>query len=240
MERRRWVTALSLDLSMAWRHLALHTVAGSPLVPRAVRASIYRAYGLDVRTRNVFSGVRITGRDLHVGQGTFINHECYLDVGNGRIDIGDDCHLAPGVMILTATHTEGAREERSRGGVPHHGHRGPGLAGRPRGGPARRAGGLRLDRGRGGRGHPGLPARRGLRRGAGPAAARDRPACWGSALLRGGRPKSGSPNLMEDLGAVMANVDDGGFPGRAERSRATGRSPPHHKGLGGTRGAAHA
>lgn len=96
--------ALSLDVAMAWRHLVLNVVAGSAFVPRPARAAVYRAYGLDVRSRNVFSGVRITGRNLYIGRGTFVNHECYLDVGQGRIEIGEGCHLAPGVMVLTATH----------------------------------------------------------------------------------------------------------------------------------------
>lgn len=100
----RLIGVLRLDLSIAWRHLLLGVLAGSALTPRPVRWAIYRAAGLDVRTPNVFSGVRITGRDLHIGAGTFVNHDCYLDVARGRIEIGADCHLAPQVMVLTATH----------------------------------------------------------------------------------------------------------------------------------------
>jgi acetyltransferase-like isoleucine patch superfamily enzyme len=100
----RAVRALRLDASIAVRHLLLNAIAGSALVPRPLRHLIYRLCGLDVRTPNVFSGTRITGRDLHVGRGTFVNHECYLDTARGRIEIGRDCHLAPHVMVLTATH----------------------------------------------------------------------------------------------------------------------------------------
>lgn len=96
--------ALRLDLAIAWRHLTLDLLAGSGLVPRPLRWALYRALGLDVRTLNVFSGARITGRDLHVGRGTFINHACYLDVARGRIEIGERCQLGPEVMVLTATH----------------------------------------------------------------------------------------------------------------------------------------
>lgn len=105
--RRAW-GALRLDLGMVLRHLVLNLVAGSGLVPRPLRYLVYRAAGLDVRTMNVFSGVRITGTDLHVGRDTFINHECYLDSARGRIEIGSGCHLAPQVMVLTATHDLGA------------------------------------------------------------------------------------------------------------------------------------
>ncbi|GAB2875268.1 acyltransferase [Nocardioides pacificus] len=109
------VRGLRLDLAMAWRHLVLDLVAGSGLVPRPVRWALYRALGLDVRTPNIFSGTRITGRDLHIGRGTFLNHACYLDVAQGRIEIGERCHLGPEVMVLTATHdlTDGSASTRS-------------------------------------------------------------------------------------------------------------------------------
>jgi acetyltransferase-like isoleucine patch superfamily enzyme len=104
---RRTLAGVRLDLGIAWRHLVLNLLAGSALVPRPVRFLVYRAAGLDVRTMNVFSGTRITGRDLHVGPGTFVNHECYLDAALGRIEIGRDCRLGPQVMVLTATHDLG-------------------------------------------------------------------------------------------------------------------------------------
>ncbi|MDF9717277.1 acyltransferase [Nocardioides sp. ChNu-153] len=108
---RRVGAAVRLDAGIAWRHLVLGVVAGSALVPRPLRWLVYRAAGLDVRTRNVFSGVTITGSALSVGERTFVNHDCYLDVARGRIEIGADCHLAPQVMVLTATH---GRDEDGR------------------------------------------------------------------------------------------------------------------------------
>ena len=101
---RRLLDALRLDLSIAVRHLVLNVLAGSALVPRPLRWAVYRAARLDVRTMNVFSGTRITGRGLSIGARTFVNHQCYLDVARGHIEIGEDCHLAPQVMVLTATH----------------------------------------------------------------------------------------------------------------------------------------
>lgn len=96
--------ALRLDGAIAVRHLVLTVLAGSALTPRPLRFAVYRLVGLDVRTPNIFSGTRITGTDLHIGRGTFLNHDCYLDVARGRVDIGERCHLGPQVMILTATH----------------------------------------------------------------------------------------------------------------------------------------
>lgn len=103
----RALAALRLDLAIGLRHLLLATLAGAPLTPRPLRWVLYRAAGLDVRTPNVFAGVRITGSDLSIGRGTFVNHDCYLDVARGRVEIGEDCHLAPQVMVLTATHDLG-------------------------------------------------------------------------------------------------------------------------------------
>lgn len=104
MSISRPLGALRLDLTIAVRHLVLGVLAGSALTPRALRWLIYRWAGLDVRTPNVFAGVRITGTELEIGSRTFVNHDCYLDVARGRIVIGEDCHLAPQVMVLTATH----------------------------------------------------------------------------------------------------------------------------------------
>ncbi|WP_052336603.1 acyltransferase [Nocardioides alkalitolerans] len=103
-----------LDLGIAWRHLLFGVLAGSALVPRPLRWAVYRAAGLDVRTLNVFSGVRITGHDLSIGEQTFVNHDCYLDAARGRIEIGAGCHLAPEVMVLTATHGFDADGRTSR------------------------------------------------------------------------------------------------------------------------------
>lgn len=102
--RRRIWRAIRQDVKMALRHLMFNVVAGSAFTPRPLRYTIYRIGGLDIRTMNVFAGTRITGRRLTVGAGTFINHGCFLDVTSGRISIGSNCHLAPEVMILTATH----------------------------------------------------------------------------------------------------------------------------------------
>lgn len=101
---RRAVDAILQDLRIAGRHLVYTRIAGSSFTPRPVRYLVYRAMGLDVRTMNVFSGVRITGKDLHIGPDTFVNHDCYFEVGRGRIEIGERCHLGPQVMILTSSH----------------------------------------------------------------------------------------------------------------------------------------
>lgn len=101
---KKFRKAAQLDARIALRYLLLDVLAGSPLTPRPLRYAIYRIAGLKIRTINIFSGSRITGTDLSIGHGTFVNHDCYFDVAGGRVEIGNDCNLGPGVMLLTATH----------------------------------------------------------------------------------------------------------------------------------------
>lgn len=101
---RKLVRAGVLDVKIALRHTVLNTIAGSVWTPRPIRASIYRACGMSTASMNIFAGVSITGTDVAIGAGTFINHNCRLDAALGRIEIGENCHLGPEVMILTATH----------------------------------------------------------------------------------------------------------------------------------------
>ncbi|QYJ02979.1 acyltransferase [Nocardioides panacisoli] len=109
----RLLAAAGLDLGIAVRHVVLNVVAGSVLLPRPLRRLVYLLAGVDARTSNVFPGVRLTGTALSLGEQTFLNHDCYLDVGKGRIDIGARCHLAPAVMVLTATHDLAAADRRA-------------------------------------------------------------------------------------------------------------------------------
>ncbi|AHG02267.1 maltose O-acetyltransferase (plasmid) [Halostagnicola larsenii XH-48] len=49
------------------------------------------------------------GYNIHVGDGFYTNFECVI-LDAGRVEIGDDCMLAPGVHIYTATHPLEAAE----------------------------------------------------------------------------------------------------------------------------------
>lgn len=104
MLAKRALDAILQDLRIAGRHLVFDLIAGSSFTPRPLRYAVYRAMRLDVRTMNIFSGLRITGSDLHIGRDTFVNHDCYFEVGRGRIEIGEHCHVGPQVMILTSSH----------------------------------------------------------------------------------------------------------------------------------------
>jgi maltose O-acetyltransferase len=49
------------------------------------------------------------GDNMHVGEDFYANFDCVV-LDSGRVDIGRNCMLAPGVHIYTATHPLDARE----------------------------------------------------------------------------------------------------------------------------------
>lgn len=80
---------------------------------------IYRLCGAQVMTRWIAPRCFLGGPNIAIGQGTFINYECFLD-DFASITIGTDCNLAMRVLVLTSTHDIGPT-----------GKRGAGLVGKP-------------------------------------------------------------------------------------------------------------
>jgi acetyltransferase-like isoleucine patch superfamily enzyme len=95
--------SLREDMPRMFRHTVVNSLAGSALVPRALRFMLYRSMGLDVRTPNVFHRSQFIGRNLRIDPGTFVNTACLLEA-TGPLCIGRDCQIAHGVTILTTTH----------------------------------------------------------------------------------------------------------------------------------------
>jgi maltose O-acetyltransferase len=86
------------------RWLYLNSFAGSVMVPRLVRAALYRVAGIRIRTANIRDHCVIAGRaKLSIGEGTFVNRYCHFDL-MASISIGRDCQIAPEVFFCTATH----------------------------------------------------------------------------------------------------------------------------------------
>lgn len=95
--------SLGIDLWLAWRHLVLGIVAGTPLMPRIGRFLIYRMWGLRVETANIWPGCTILGAGLRVGPATFINRECFFE-SIGEIEIGSRCQIGMQVIMITSNH----------------------------------------------------------------------------------------------------------------------------------------
>ncbi|HEX3613433.1 MAG TPA: DapH/DapD/GlmU-related protein [Sporichthyaceae bacterium] len=87
---------------------------GDDRIGRAIRRVVLRAAGA-----RVGAGCGLRGgsyytrpRNLTVGQRSWINRSCYLDL-NDRIVIEDGVQLGPGTSIITTTHAIGPAHERA-------------------------------------------------------------------------------------------------------------------------------
>ncbi|WP_236794539.1 DapH/DapD/GlmU-related protein [Amycolatopsis sp. GM8] len=78
---------------------------GSAVMPRPLRLAGYKLLGAQVRSGNIFPGLRVYGsmRNLEIGRRTFLNAECYLEPV-APIRIGEACQFGPQAMIVTSHH----------------------------------------------------------------------------------------------------------------------------------------
>lgn len=110
-----------IELAFMTRRALLNVVAGSTFVPRPLRWAIYRMCGMDMRTMNVFPGLKVSGkaRNLTVDAGTFVNVDCFVELV-GPVHIGRDCQIGMQVMIATSHHEsdEDGRISRTPVGRP--------------------------------------------------------------------------------------------------------------------------
>lgn len=108
--------SLRIDARIAVRHLLVNTVGGAVWMPRAGRVVVYRLAGIRALGANLLPGSRFTGTDVVIGDGTYVNGECYFDVGRGRLRIGRGCNLGPQVGVFGMTHDlrgDGTYDRRS-------------------------------------------------------------------------------------------------------------------------------
>jgi maltose O-acetyltransferase len=115
LERADLVWPLQLtrsDLRQLPRELPVNTLAASPLVPRPLRALLYRLAGLRVRTANVYPGCTIVGRDLVIGRRSMLNRGCFVDA-SGPVRIGSQVHFGMRVNVVTSTHEHGGHSSRA-------------------------------------------------------------------------------------------------------------------------------
>jgi maltose O-acetyltransferase len=64
---------------------------------------MYRAMGLKIRSPAIADGQVIENDNLTIGTQTVVSRGCYFE-GAGKIDIGDNCMVGPGVTFITSTH----------------------------------------------------------------------------------------------------------------------------------------
>ncbi|GAB2969445.1 acyltransferase [Amycolatopsis acidiphila] len=102
---RRLASQVRIELWSMTVGAAVNGVLGSALMPRPLRLAGYRLFGAQVRTGNIFPGLRVYGamRNLEIGRRTFLNAECYLEPV-APIRIGEACQFGPQVMVVTSHH----------------------------------------------------------------------------------------------------------------------------------------
>lgn len=86
------------------RGVICNSLAASPLVPRYLRALIYRALGMRIAAWRINARCFFGDNRITIGAKTFVNTGCFFDT-LAPISIGERCHLAPQVMVLTSAHT---------------------------------------------------------------------------------------------------------------------------------------
>lgn len=97
----------------------LNSLAGSYLCPRSLRAVLYRITGNEIGRKAQLSPHLFLGPGkgkLHVGGGTFINYNCFFDLGDD-IFIGECCNIAMDVKFINGSHLIGNRDRRAGEGT---------------------------------------------------------------------------------------------------------------------------
>ena len=99
---RRIGQALVFDLARITWNLWVNVIGGSVLLPRPVRLLVYRIAGLDIHTLNVSPGCTFTHRNVHIGNGSFLNLRVTFE--GGPVWIGERCQIGPESFWATAYH----------------------------------------------------------------------------------------------------------------------------------------
>lgn len=93
--------------------LLVNRLAASTLLPQALRWRLLRRLGMAVERSSINPGVTIEGRDLAIGEGSFVNSGSWLDNSNARITIGRNCALGQRVFVTTSSHDWSDPEHRA-------------------------------------------------------------------------------------------------------------------------------
>lgn len=102
-------SALFREFRWMMRDIIKNGLLASSLVPTPLRFRLLRLAGVKGTGAGVSADVFIGSGALTLGDGVFINRDCFLDTSGG-IQIGQNSRIAPRVTMITATHPIGASE----------------------------------------------------------------------------------------------------------------------------------
>ena len=95
----------------AW-DVVVNRVAASSLVPRVLRAVIYRSVGVRTGTPSLSPGIFIQSARVRIGRRSFVNRGTQFFCTAAPIDIGNFVSVGMNVTFLTDTHPIGAHDGR--------------------------------------------------------------------------------------------------------------------------------
>jgi maltose O-acetyltransferase len=107
----RWV-AIATVADRMWRGFLVNWLAVSSLLANPVRVQLMRLYGIHTKTHGIRPGCFFAGRDVFIGEDTFVNYRCFFD-GSAPIRIGKKCGIGMEVLFCTSTHFLGPKTERA-------------------------------------------------------------------------------------------------------------------------------
>lgn len=118
---------MRMKLGSITRRLAMfcvnHIFAGTRFF--GVKRRLLRVAGYDIGDGAKIVGPVLCTGTLKVGKNTWIGRDLTVH-GNGTVEIGDNCDIAPGVMFLTGGHAIGSPERRAGDGETYEIHIGNG------------------------------------------------------------------------------------------------------------------
>lgn len=108
----RLLSGLRREARRLRRDTLLNGVAASPLLPPRTRWRVLRALGLPVERSFVQARCFFGGRRVSIGNGTFVNHECFFDAA-ASISVGRDVRIGMRCVFITGSHTIGRHQQRA-------------------------------------------------------------------------------------------------------------------------------
>lgn len=85
--------------------LLINGIISSRIIPYRIRGKILNWSGCNIVKKSaIHSGCFLTGNKLKLGEGSYINRDCYLDCKYGEIRIEENVGIGPRVQIYTTNH----------------------------------------------------------------------------------------------------------------------------------------
>lgn len=106
------VPSLHPEMRRIFRDLTLNRGIGSPWIPSQLRWVLLKRLGADVRKSYISPGCFFGGKSISIGEGTFINCDCFFDCANA-VTIGANVRVGMRCTFVTGTHQIAGAKQRA-------------------------------------------------------------------------------------------------------------------------------